>query len=820
MPDRTQEVDSQLTLVATDDPVASLAAGTDRADCGRHDESRDDPFIDEYEFLDDIHGSIRMNRLERDVIDTPEFQRLFRLGQLGFVDLVYPTANHTRGTHSIGACFWSKKLVDTLIHNCSDTLHVSKAERVLIGLGGLLHDIPHGPFSHDIEKKTHHIYPDGPKSPKKKVESHYGPYEKHDNWTANPALYVFFNDSERSVLARVLRGYSPTFARLLVQDVGSHLRPFIDLLNRGVWPGFETELLPQLLFHLLVHEKEEESTESLSLRTSFDNIEVSKWGLGPTASWKDLHDTWYQPFRHDVIGDTLSADLIDYLMRDQARLGMKNQLDLKLLNHYILVRSTVPTQGNLQPQKYRCAIDLNDRKRGTFRAERLNDLFRLLDIRHQIHEKAVYHRVVQSAIAMLSRAMLMMKENKPPLSALYGFGATTPALAGDVGFLDKIARNSKDKQPHQSLPCKLAERRVYRPLMVIPGDRIRLLLQGEGNFDASLEHPLRELAAIIDSHHLSSFFLLLSVVIEKLLAHAIDSEKDLNAFLAKLAENHERLRSVTKVIPKRVIFWTTPYKQLYKDPAILVCAGDVTATVTKTIEELQEEPKISDSLKARIKAGIKDAETKNEGLWKFYVFLSDGLFYTGALAKIRQNHPCNKSAENHKLHLETAQNIVVRALRFAWRYWQGKQRQIDLTKPVKIETLAQLLTQFVADDGWSALGVTNISKDVSAVKIDQYLHGDDSPRCRDVRYKFDAPRKLEELLTRSIAKKEERAIVRQAIQATGLDTAEVKGEEMAEVVCRFASAASKLPELLKDAAARNGLIDEDRLKDLWLDDLK
>jgi hypothetical protein len=36
----------------------------------------------------------------------------------------------------------------------------------------------------------------------------------------------------------------------------------------------------------------------------------------------------------------------------------------------------------------------------------------------------------------------------------------------------------------------------------------------------------------------------------------------------------EWVSDAMKVIPKRVIFWTTPYKQLYKDPAILVCVND------------------------------------------------------------------------------------------------------------------------------------------------------------------------------------------------------------------------------------------------------
>lgn len=128
-------------------------------------EHMDTPFEDKFEFSDDVHGMVLLNQIERDVIDTPEFQRLFRLLQLGFVDLVYHNANHTRGSHSIGTCYWAKKLVDTLNENNkklarfhiepdSNIPQISKAERVLISLGSLLHDISHGPFSHDIEKKT------------------------------------------------------------------------------------------------------------------------------------------------------------------------------------------------------------------------------------------------------------------------------------------------------------------------------------------------------------------------------------------------------------------------------------------------------------------------------------------------------------------------------------------------------------------------------------------------------------------------------------------------------------------------------------------
>ena len=90
-------------------------------------------FQDKHIFQDDIWGPIILNELERDVIDTPEFQRLFRTSQLGFVDLVYQTANHTRGAHSIGACEITKLLMQHLVKNTANLRNedvvVSKAEQ-------------------------------------------------------------------------------------------------------------------------------------------------------------------------------------------------------------------------------------------------------------------------------------------------------------------------------------------------------------------------------------------------------------------------------------------------------------------------------------------------------------------------------------------------------------------------------------------------------------------------------------------------------------------------------------------------------------------
>src|SRR6266404_5131382 len=230
-----------------------------------------DPFENLHKFQDDVWGQIRLNDLERDAIDTPEFQRLFRTSQLGFVELVYHTANHTRGAHSIGACRIANRLINRLVDNTRD-LHnkyrdepgceglyadfeISPAERILIRLGALLHDISHVPLSHDLAKKSHKVFYPSQDKPLE-LRSWYGHYDKHDDYEDNPLLYRLLCDQESSVLARVLRHYSEHFWKLLQEDSGKpkhhHLKNFVGLvINHGSAWKPESDLLPQLVFHLL-----------------------------------------------------------------------------------------------------------------------------------------------------------------------------------------------------------------------------------------------------------------------------------------------------------------------------------------------------------------------------------------------------------------------------------------------------------------------------------------------------------------------------------------------------------------------------------------
>ena len=95
---------------------------------------------------DPVHGHIQLDALAVQIIDTPYFQRLRRIRQLGLSYLVYPGANHTRFEHSLGSYYLACKLT----HLIEDP-QVKKE----IQIAALLHDIGHGPLSHTTEELIH-----------------------------------------------------------------------------------------------------------------------------------------------------------------------------------------------------------------------------------------------------------------------------------------------------------------------------------------------------------------------------------------------------------------------------------------------------------------------------------------------------------------------------------------------------------------------------------------------------------------------------------------------------------------------------------------
>ncbi len=88
---------------------------------------------------------------EQQIIDDPWLQRLRQIHQLQTAWWVYPTAEHTRFQHSLGAMHLASRAIavlwDSLREVCPELPSRGYVES-LLRMAALLHDVGHGPFGH------------------------------------------------------------------------------------------------------------------------------------------------------------------------------------------------------------------------------------------------------------------------------------------------------------------------------------------------------------------------------------------------------------------------------------------------------------------------------------------------------------------------------------------------------------------------------------------------------------------------------------------------------------------------------------------------
>lgn len=121
---------------------------------------------------DPVHGLITfradrpLEQLAWRLLDTPEFQRLRRIKQLGVSEFVFPSATHTRFAHSVGVFHTARTLIEVIRREGNGDFLQPRADVALIA--ALLHDLGHGPFSHTFES----------------VQKSRGVVKRHELWTA------------------------------------------------------------------------------------------------------------------------------------------------------------------------------------------------------------------------------------------------------------------------------------------------------------------------------------------------------------------------------------------------------------------------------------------------------------------------------------------------------------------------------------------------------------------------------------------------------------------------------------------------------------
>ena len=313
-----------------------------------------------------VHKFVWFYPEEIKVINHPAFQRLSRINQLGQTNLVYRGATHKRIEHVLGTVHIIQKMIEAIEHNSEKReptdIYFAEAldenEQRFVRLGALLHDIGHLAAGHTLEDELGLIdQHDGDDRLKKVFE--------YDEW--------FEFDSCKTLQEVVDEQY----AKYVPSDICNKVSP--------------TEITKYLI-------RKEEKIETT---TSKERNILSKSSSLRVAVLRPM------------IGDTICADLLDYIQRDFYHLGKPKEADQRILQ-YMEIRPS-PNNGNGKITKSRRNFDdhfvISLGEKPKLRTDGISAILEFLEWRYQLAEMALFHRTKLAAASMLDRALYDLWEN-------------------------------------------------------------------------------------------------------------------------------------------------------------------------------------------------------------------------------------------------------------------------------------------------------------------------------------------------------------------------------------------------------------------------
>lgn len=511
-------------------------------------------------YQDPLYGAKVLSPFAVAIMDTPEFQRLAGLKQLGFSDVVYRGAHHTRFEHSVGTYFISRTIMRRIVQNherlglahpgnesyLSDSFRtipprvksldgiVTEQSRwrgltELLSVAALLHDIGHVPFGHTLEDEFSGLF--------KRHDSVGGVRLYQMLFSKESALAAQFDDPEPRIgaipneqlrkLIYVILSWKEHieppygFETVLEKEISKtdpdrldRIRKALDeALSQAFPAGSSTQAarLRPALEELLQHELADDGdrkrlTQSIDQllnaelsASDGDRVDALKEALDKTlvqhvstvdknriARLKQL-GRWHQeflskklfhPFMSDVIGNTICADLLDYLPRDRRNLGMEPRFHARLQRYFTIAPGTLYKNEGL-----RLAISVTRKGHGGQRRDVATAVLEIMRERYEMAERVYYHHKKAAASSLLAKLVellpkdLQPKDDENVYPAPWQPGHRNPphmlhlSDAGLIDYLGTIA-GAKDPKLQKRLYDALRFRRkdVYRTLMVIDCD--------------------------------------------------------------------------------------------------------------------------------------------------------------------------------------------------------------------------------------------------------------------------------------------------------------------------------------------------------------
>lgn len=255
------------------------------------------------------------------------------------------------------------------------------------------------------------------------LDQRNGPYPKPDlfaEWADEDLSTVDRRIADATVLAR-LGGLLHDLCHVpyghSVEDDLRLLRPHDGNADRfkALWASFGRDLLDQVpgplqdALRILILSKEHSQSENLR-------------ALGPYA------------FVADIVGNTICADLLDYLARDHLYTGLPAKFGHRFLDGFYVT----PASARYNPRRMVIKIHRGDR----VRADVITELFKFLRYRYELSERALVQHAKLAADAMVGKALEIWFDDLTDAVA----SSLDPTLVGHDDISERLAHLTEEKR--------------------------------------------------------------------------------------------------------------------------------------------------------------------------------------------------------------------------------------------------------------------------------------------------------------------------------------------------------------------------------------
>ena len=371
------------------------------------------------EFFLPVSGFIWLFPEEVEVVNHPIFQRLGYVYQLGQTCLVYRGATHKRLEHVLGTVHMVHRMIMAVKHNYHKNIKanipvaacINPNEERFIRLGALLHDIGHVAAGHTLEDELCII-------------------GKHDHDERLDLL--FYNEDERWLDRN---GY--TLSKLLDTAFKSYIPKN---LNGQVTV---TDICRMLIRKHPENSENDQYSDKRKILENSDDIRLS--------------------ICRDMIGNTICADILDYLYRDWYHLGKPKTFDERILQYMDLIpRKVNYTVAQNPSPSHKDVIAISLGKNPKIRTDAVSSILDLLESRYHLAESVLFHKTKLSASAMLDRSLFELWEGKTEEIEKFILPLSDEQLI--AACKDKALENKK-RVPYEILTC-LEKRYLYSTFLV------------------------------------------------------------------------------------------------------------------------------------------------------------------------------------------------------------------------------------------------------------------------------------------------------------------------------------------------------------------